>query len=595
MLLFSKRTALLLAVSALIVLAGCNGAVDQDGDGLNRSIEQKHGLDDTLIDTDGDGLKDSREFNNSSLNPTTNDTDSDGLLDAQELELGTDPANADTDNDGAKDGVEVDLGSNPLDQHSDSDGVTDGEEIRAGTSPVTTDTDDDGLSDDVELADSRLSPVNADTDGDGLSDSEERQLGTKPHRADTDGDGLEDGDEQRIGTSPLEGDSDGDGLSDGVEDPPGEDRFSDPTIADTDGDGLGDELEYKIGTDPTAGDTDGDGRSDLEEHQSDSLDPLSPEVQVIDGSPEAGLSNVSLQSDALHTIEFLSALPENKTKRDTMVTRSATEVCDAHNTVASNVSSASSEIGADTYRNTYRVSHAAKVMGDLGADVNPRVIEKRMQTAREASSVAAKYAPVIGSYQRLHDASCAVKSGEPGAKQDFYIASAAFTADLALAQQQVVYKAAFKTTGVVANKVGLMRLARVCGYKCVGLVESEMYWVASGTYSGAIDQVAVYAIEGNLTTDGMNATQRQEVTLYLENRTGSELVGGVLVPTEVVVDCVERTLSVDMLWKLTGDLSTEAINILRQVLTDGNLPRGADLSFVNNVDDTSQCVKAQVG
>ena len=549
----------------LVALAGCSQPVDSDGDGLNRTVEKEHGLDDQLADTDSDGLNDSYEFHHPKLDPTTNDTDDDGLHDNRELELGTDPSNPDSDNDGIKDGVEMELGADPLDSNSDSDGVPDGEEYAIGTSLTSSDTDGDGLTDDVELADDRLSPTAADTDSDGLSDSEEERLGTKPHRADTDGDGLDDGTEHRIGTSPLKMHSDSDELDDG--------------------------LEREIGTDPTVADTDGDGRADHTEYRSDSLDPLNAEVQVVDGSPEAGLSNASLQKDALQKAEFLSDLPEDKAERERLVTRAATETCNGHNTVATDVSSTTSDIGDGTYRNTYRVSHAAGVMSDLGADIEPRVIDKRMRTAREVSGVAAKYAPVIGSYQRLHEASCAVKADEPGAQEDFYIASAAFTVDLALAQQQVVYKAAFKTTGTLANQVGLMRLARTCGYKCVGMVESEMYWLASGTYSGAIDQVAIYAMEGNLTADGINSSSRQELQGYLGNKTGTRIIEDRLVPEEQLIECVTDELSVTDVPQYIGELSGDAREVLRTILSTQSLPEDTDLSFLTDVESVNRCIQ----
>jgi hypothetical protein len=63
-----------------------------------------------------------------------------------------------------------------------------------------------------------------------------------------------------------------------------------------------------------------------------------------------------------------------------------------------------------------------------------------------------------------------------------------------------MYKVSFKTTGIAAQKLWMMRLARVCGYKCVGLAESELYWVTHGTYSGVLDQIAIEATEGDLTT-----------------------------------------------------------------------------------------------
>jgi len=46
----------ILSIAVVVLLAGCTGATDADNDGLNKSIETKHGLDDTLADTDGDRL-----------------------------------------------------------------------------------------------------------------------------------------------------------------------------------------------------------------------------------------------------------------------------------------------------------------------------------------------------------------------------------------------------------------------------------------------------------------------------------------------------------------------------------------------------------
>jgi hypothetical protein len=69
----------------------------------------------------------------------------------------------------------------------------------------------------------RTSPVMADSDGDGLNDSEETTYGadgwiTDPNRADTDGDGWSDGYETKTrGTNPLSIDTDQDGVRDNMD------------------------------------------------------------------------------------------------------------------------------------------------------------------------------------------------------------------------------------------------------------------------------------------------------------------------------------------------------------------------------------------
>ncbi len=64
------------------------------------------------------------------------DTDEDGLADSRELELGTDPRNRDTDADELSDGDEVlKYGTNPLDRDTDKDSFVDGKEVQNGYNP----------------------------------------------------------------------------------------------------------------------------------------------------------------------------------------------------------------------------------------------------------------------------------------------------------------------------------------------------------------------------------------------------------------------------------------------------------------------------
>ncbi len=116
---------------------------DADGDGLlSRAFADGNDPDDTLYDTDEDGLNDFYEIANGT-NPRMVDSDDDGLNDNLEIQRMTDPNRKDTDGDGLTDFEEVlgwlytydftDTGApletmvypNPLMADSDLDGVTD--------------------------------------------------------------------------------------------------------------------------------------------------------------------------------------------------------------------------------------------------------------------------------------------------------------------------------------------------------------------------------------------------------------------------------------------------------------------------------------
>ncbi len=226
--------------------------LDQDGDGLNNTLEAQLNTDPKKKDTDGDGIDDAEEVGADVKSPLDSDldgiidaldvvddsdTDNDGLTDAQETKLGSNPNEVDSDNDGINDNEEIgnniddplDTDSdgilNLLDTDDDNDGLKTKYEIKIGTNPLNSDTDADGLSDKDELAnddkntirdtdkDGKIDPIDNDDDNDKLLTSLELALGSNPLKVDSDGDGISDSDELgNVKNSPK--DSDGDGIPD---------------------------------------------------------------------------------------------------------------------------------------------------------------------------------------------------------------------------------------------------------------------------------------------------------------------------------------------------------------------------------------------
>lgn len=317
------------------------------------------------------------------------------------------------------------------------------------------------------------------------------------------------------------------------------------------------------------------------------------ELIVVRNFSANGVQNSKLRNESLDTVEFLADLPRNQTKRDRVVTEAATEICDTHNDIASDVTANASALGNEGYRNTYRVSHTAAVLHDqLGADLDVGAINSRMKTARGVTEGAERYAPIFGSYNRLHNASCAVKAGEPGSKEDFYVASAAFATDVVLVKENVAYKASFAATGYASRQVGLMRLANVCGYKCVGLVQSEIHWGVRGGIHGGVSFIAEEQSNGNLSIREWNETTRKEVNEYLENTSDTVIVNETVVTAEQIGECVQKYIELDTLGELLFEYGREFVDGLREIRETGEIPDDISLSSLTELNSVRDCVKA---
>jgi len=246
-------------------------------------------------DTDGDGLLDDDETNNTGTDPNNPDTDGDGYNDGGEVNIGSDPLDpcdpnpnspaCDQDGDGVPNDDEATNGTDPQDADTDDDGVTDGEEVY-GTDDPTTPYVPTGTSDPVDPCDPLPTSIACDGDGDGVPNDDEATNGTDPDNPDTDNDGVTDG-EEVYGTDNPGTPYVPTGTSDPL-DPC--DPLPTSIACDGDGDGVPNDDEATNGTDPANPDTDGDGVTDGEEVNgtddvstpyvptgtSDPLDPCDP-------------------------------------------------------------------------------------------------------------------------------------------------------------------------------------------------------------------------------------------------------------------------------------------------------------------------------
>ena len=113
-------------------------------------------------DQNGNGIID--------INDTVSDSDSDGITDSDEVIFyGTNPGLADTDGDGLSDGDEVNTNNtNPNDPDSDGDGIDD--LLDSCPNDVDNDADNDGICGDVDNCPGDANPLQENNDGDSEGD-----------------------------------------------------------------------------------------------------------------------------------------------------------------------------------------------------------------------------------------------------------------------------------------------------------------------------------------------------------------------------------------------------------------------------------------
>lgn len=209
--------------------------------------------------------------------------------------------------------------------------------------------------------------------------------------------------------------------------------------------------------------------------------------------------NPQVNQSIKETVESVTDLPTDPSERRQRIDLVASQVCSLD--VPEEVEG-SSKVGDTIYRNTYQAKHTAGVLNDyMNAGLNMDSVEKHMRGLRKTTSKADKYAPVIGSYNRLNESSCAVVSGDSGAYQDFYMASAFFAADMAMLQYGVGYKLSFAGTRYAANRIGITRMINMCGNSCTRFLMSNTHHNIRGGFSLSVDHIQNKAIEDKIRSE----------------------------------------------------------------------------------------------
>lgn len=182
---------------------------------------------------------------------------------------------------------------------------------------------------------------------------------------------------------------------------------------------------------------------------------------------------------------YFGALPETKADRNTTVVECANELCSARKAVSEETLNAVVDGGGSTSDIVRRLQFGVRILNEY--NITDKIDESMVEAGQRDLSDYTRYLPLIGSFNNLCDAACAVETPKPDpeAIKDFLFATAAFGLEVALWTIGTPYKMAWSGTRFIANRT-FLRFARYGCRGCIALLMSELHWAIRGSVYGEV-------------------------------------------------------------------------------------------------------------
>ena len=182
---------------------------------------------------------------------------------------------------------------------------------------------------------------------------------------------------------------------------------------------------------------------------------------------------------------YFDALPESKADRNSTVIECANELCSARKTISEEVLNTVVDSGDSASDVVRRLQYGVRILNEY--NITDKIDESMIETGRRDLSDYTRYLPLVGSFNNLCEASCAVETPDPNpeAVKDFLFATAAFGLEVALWTIGTPYKMAWSGTRFIANRT-FLRFARHGCRGCIALLMSELHWAIRGSIYGEV-------------------------------------------------------------------------------------------------------------
>lgn len=182
---------------------------------------------------------------------------------------------------------------------------------------------------------------------------------------------------------------------------------------------------------------------------------------------------------------YFDALPDTKSARNDTIVECANELCAARKVISKEVLTAIVASGSSSDKVVRRLQFGVRILNEY--DITDKVDESMIETGRRDLSDYTRYLPLVGSFNNLSKAACAVKTPNPNpeAVKDFLFAAAAFGLEVTLWTVGAPYTMAWRGTRFVANRT-FLRFARHGCRGCIALAMSELHWAIRGSVYGEV-------------------------------------------------------------------------------------------------------------
>lgn len=182
---------------------------------------------------------------------------------------------------------------------------------------------------------------------------------------------------------------------------------------------------------------------------------------------------------------YFDALPETKADRNSTVVECANELCSARKIVSEEVLNTVVDGGSSASDVVRRLQFGVRILNEY--NITDKIDGSMIEAGRRDLSDYTRYLPLVGSYNNLCEAACAVETPDqdPEAVKDFFFAMAAFGLEVALWTIGTPYQMAWSGTRFIANRT-FLRFAQHGCRGCIALLMSELHWAIRGTVYGEV-------------------------------------------------------------------------------------------------------------